>query len=70
LHPDLLPALSHLIVKAAEKTQVWVITHSPKLIDALQKCPEARMIGLQKEFGQTQVSGQSLLERPRWHWAE
>jgi predicted ATPase len=70
LHPDLLPALSHLIAKAAEKTQVWVITHSPKLIDALQKCPEARVIGLQKEFGQTLVSGQGILERPPWKWAE
>jgi len=70
LHPDLLPALSRLIAKAAEKTQVWVITHSPKLIDALQKCPEARVIGLQKEFGQTLVSGQGILERPPWKWAE
>lgn len=70
LHPDLLPALAHLIAKAAEKTQVWVITHSQKLIEALQKCPDARVIGLQKDFGQTQVCEQSLLDRPRWEWAE
>jgi predicted ATPase len=70
LHPDLLPALAQLILKAAERTQVWVITHSRKLIDALQKFPEARVIGLQKDFGQTQVNGQNLLERPRWEWAE
>jgi predicted ATPase len=70
LHPDLLPALSQLIAKAAERTQVWVITHSAKLIEALQGSPDARVIGLEKVLGQTQVSGQNLLDRLRWQWAE
>jgi predicted ATPase len=70
LHPDLLPALSQLITKAAERTQVWVITHSRKLIETLQQCSEARVIELKKDFGQTQMSGLNLLERPRWEWAE
>ena len=25
LHPDLLPALSRLVIKAAEATQIWVV---------------------------------------------
>jgi predicted ATPase len=70
LHPDLLPALSQLIIKATENSQVWVVTHSPALISALQKCPAAQCIELQKEFGQTQIKGQDLLDRPSWRWVE
>ncbi len=36
LHPELLPALARIIAKAAERTQVWVVTHSRILADALQ----------------------------------
>ena len=35
LHPDLLPALARIIIKAAQRTQVWVVTHSQILADAL-----------------------------------
>ena len=70
LHPDLLPALSQLIIKAAEKAQVWVVTHSPELISALRKSSETCVIELQKELGQTQVKGQNLLDRPAWRWVE
>ena len=70
LHPDLLPALSRLILKASASTQVWVVTHSASLIAALQKSPETRLIELQKEFGQTQVKEQGLLDRPAWRWVE
>lgn len=35
LHPDLLPALARIIAKAAQRTQVWVVTHSQVLADAL-----------------------------------
>jgi predicted ATPase len=70
LHPDLLPALSRLIIKAAETTQVWVVTHSAALIGALGQSPETRVIELQKELGQTQVKGQNLLDRPQWRWVE
>lgn len=70
LHPDLLPALSQLIIEATKTMQLWVVTHSPALISALQKSPETRVIELEKEFGQTQVKGQSLLDRPQWRWVE
>jgi len=70
LHPDLLPALSQLIIKASENTQVWVVTHSPALIAALRKSPEAQFIELQKELGQTQLKGQNVLNRPSWQWVE
>jgi predicted ATPase len=70
LHPDLLPALSKLIIKAAESTQVWVVTHSPVLISGLRRDSNAHPIELQKELGQTQVKGQTLLDRPAWRWIE
>lgn len=35
LHPSLLPALAKTIVKAAERAQVWVVTHSQTLADAI-----------------------------------
>jgi len=35
LHPELMPALARIIAKAAERTQVWVVTHSRILADAL-----------------------------------
>ena len=35
LHPDLLPALARIITKAAQRTQVWVVTHSTVLSDAI-----------------------------------
>ncbi len=70
LHPDLLPALSELIIKAAARTQLWVVTHSPTLIANLQRAAGARVIELTKEFGQTEIEGQTLLDRPSWRWIE
>lgn len=35
LHPSLLPALGRIIAKAAERTQIWVVTHSQVLADAI-----------------------------------
>ena len=36
LHPSLLPALARTIARAARRTQVWVVTHSRELADALE----------------------------------
>jgi len=70
LHPDLLLALAGLIIQASEKTQIWVVTHSPALMDGLLKAPDARLIELRKEMGQTEIKGQDLLNRPQWKWVE
>jgi len=37
LHPELLPALARVIAKAAERSQIWVVTHSRELADALSQ---------------------------------
>lgn len=70
LHPDLLPALGRLIVKAAENTQLWVISHSQLLIKALKKSPECHLIELEKNLGETQIKGQKLLDQPPWYWPD
>jgi len=68
LHPDLLPALARLILKASEKTQMWVVSHASQLTEALAESPECTSIVLAKELGATCVSGQGLLTKPTWDW--
>jgi predicted ATPase len=68
LHPDLLPALARLIAKASEQSQVWVVSHSPVLVTALQKQAGCTSIVLKKELGETTVEGLELLDRPAWAW--
>ena len=70
LHPDLLPALANLIGSASERSQVWVVSHSTKLIEALHEDPKCQAIVLTKELGATQVVGQALLDKPVWHWPD
>ena len=70
LHPDLLPPLARLIGKAASQTQVWVIAHASRLINALNTHPECQQISLDKELGQTRVAGQGILDGPVWQWPD
>lgn len=68
LHPDLLPALGRLIARAAERTQIIVVSHAAGLIDALQREPDCHSITLDKPLGETTVLGVELLDRPNWQW--
>ncbi|MDO3381292.1 AAA family ATPase [Gilvimarinus algae] len=70
LHPDLLPALARLIIKASERTQVWVVSHASRLIAALEQSAHCHCIALEKSLGQTQVVDQGLLDEPAWHWPD
>jgi len=70
LHPDLLPALARLIVRASENTQIWVVSHAKLLIDELSNAPQCNAIRLEKELGQTGIDGQGLLDTPLWHWPD
>jgi len=70
LHPDLLPALARLIIRASEKTQVWVVSHASRLISALNDSELCHAIELDKQFGQTEILGQQLLDRPAWYWPD
>lgn len=70
LHPDLLPALARLIIRASEQCQVWVVSHARRLIAALQEDLECNCIVLEKELGQTGIVGQRLLDEPAWYWPD
>ena len=70
LHPDLLPALARLIIRASEQCQVWVVSHARRLISALQEDPECNCIVLEKTLGQTGIVGQRVLDEPAWHWPD
>ncbi len=70
LHPDLLPALARLIVRASERSQVWVVSHAARLIAALEAAPECNALQLEKELSQTRIAGQRMLDEPPWHWPE
>lgn len=68
LHPDLLPALARLIIRASEHAQVWVVSHARRLISALQEDPACHCIVLEKTLGQTGMVGQRVLDEPAWNW--
>ncbi len=70
LHPQLLPALAELIGRAAELSQIIVVTHSAELVAALVGHTEPALLRLAKRDGQTVVEGQGLLDEPAWQWPE
>lgn len=70
LHPDLLPALGRLIIRAAQTAQVWVVSHASRLIATLEDAENCNCIHLEKSLGQTRIVGQGLLDQPPWHWPD
>lgn len=67
LHPELLKPLARLIVNAAERTQVVVVTHAATLIESLNE-HECRSIVLEKDFGETKIAGADPFHCPQWKW--
>ena len=68
LHPDLLPALARLILEASRHSQLWVVSHSARLIAGLEESGSCNSLRLTKELGETQIVGQGLLDAPPWQW--
>lgn len=68
LHPELIPALARLIIRASKQSQIWIVSHSKQLAAELEKDIDCNLIVLAKEASETQVLGQSRLTRPPWHW--
>jgi len=67
LHPDLLAPLGELIVTASKRTQLIVVTHSVKLLEALDAAGASR-VQLSSTGSGTKVVGQGLLDSPQWNW--
>jgi predicted ATPase len=70
LHPDLLPPLARLILRAAAQSQVFVVSHASSLIDVLQQQPECHAIMLDKTYGETKAVAETGDERPAWRWPD
>lgn len=65
LHPSLLAALARLLVQASRQTQIVLVSHSERLIEALRGEAGLRKINLTKRLGETQIDG---ADGERWVW--
>ena len=65
LHPSLIGPLARLISKAAGYSQIIVVSHSDALVKALSANAGIASYELNKDFGETIVSG---LQKPAWNW--
>jgi predicted ATPase len=68
MHPDLLPALGRLILAAAKKTQIIVVSHSQQLIEALTAAEICIRLHLLKSFGESTLEGVTLFNKANWSW--
>jgi predicted ATPase len=59
---DLLPALGRLILLAARRSQVVVVTNSARLREALKREGDGNVLELEKNGGATALAGQGLLD--------
>lgn len=57
LHPSMLPALADMIARAAERTQVWVVTHSRELADLVRGRTGSRALTVVRLEGATMIEG-------------
>lgn len=68
LHPDLLPALARLIIRASQDSQIVVVSHSTRLVAALEREGGGITMTMEKDHGETVLHGQHTLEKPAWRW--
>jgi predicted ATPase len=57
LHPDLLEPLARLIVRASERTQIWLVTHSERLAAAIASNGAIEPLTVIKRNGATWIDG-------------
>lgn len=60
LHPSMLPALAEMIAQAAERTQLWVVTHSQLLADEITARTGVRSMTVIRNDGATSIKGLKL----------
>lgn len=65
LHPNLLAPLARLIARAAERSQVIVVSHAEPLVAALSDKKGSAVFAIEKQLGETIVPG---IEQPAWAW--
>jgi len=57
LHPDLMKPLAGLIARAATRTQLWLVTHSVALAEAVAQSGAGKVRTVLKADGATQIAG-------------
>jgi predicted ATPase len=57
LHPELIKPLAGLIGRAAERTQLWLVTHSSALAEAVAEAGKGKVRTVFKDDGATQIAG-------------
>jgi predicted ATPase len=67
LHPSVVEPLAALLVSAAERSQLVVVSHSTALVAALETAG-AVVHRLEKVVGETRLAGQGVLDAPPWNW--
>ncbi|MEO1048561.1 MAG: AAA family ATPase [Pseudomonadota bacterium] len=65
LHSELLDPLARLLIKASERCQIIVVSHSSRLVSELERHPESSSIELSKDMGETIIP---VMDRPSWNW--
>lgn len=65
LHPGLVAPLARLMRKVAKETQLFVVSHSAKLVAELGKDERYLEIALEKRLGETLAPAH---EAPKWGW--
>jgi len=68
LHPELLPALARLILSASKNAQIIVVSHAPLLIQELSSTAACLHLHLVKDFGETKLEGETVLNKHQWGW--
>jgi predicted ATPase len=61
LHPDLMEPLGRMVAQAAERTQVWLVTHSERLAEAIDKTGAGAIRTVRKTDGATTIDGLTML---------
>ncbi|MGZ4845475.1 MAG: AAA family ATPase [Candidatus Angelobacter sp.] len=62
LHPDLLEPLAKQLVNAGRYSQLWVVTHSQRLAELVEKFSGEAPISLELVGGETRVQGQRMVD--------
>lgn len=65
LHQDLLEPLARLIAKVSQRSQIVVVSHAERLVNALRRKDRCISYALRKDLGETVIEG---VEQLPWAW--
>ncbi len=60
LHPQLMAPLARMVVRASDRSQVWLVTHSEALAEAVEQSGAGQVRTVIKRDGATWIEGLKL----------